>query len=303
MSGAVALVAWLEARWQLPVSEGWLHELVGWLAFGVALGLIASTDALLLFLLGCGPRTDEDKGVAPPVRHRVGERLPAFMLTALSGWPVIIAFCGMAFFQLATWGFGHGLSAPSTPTLGEQLLPEHAGPWQRVGYDVVNRHRRFHELGASSQVWRFEGSHGDKLLVSLDYPFSGWHDVVYCYKTQGWVPVGPSLAGDGAFYTTVQLAAADGRRGYLWFGAFDAGGRDQPIKTLSVRLRDRLDDLLRLSRSGSRKGVQLPVYQVQLFLECFHQLSADEKHQTEELFLDARERLRNALAPSPENAP
>ena len=298
--GRVTLVAWLEARWQLPVSEGWPHEFAGWLAFGTALALIASTDALLLFLLGCAPRSALDKSAAPPVQARVRERLPAFSLTALSHWPVTIAFCGMAFFQFAVWGFGHDLpSKTPTPELGEQLLAEHSGLWQRVGYEVVDRHRRFHELGASSQVWRFQGQAG-KLLVSLDYPFPAWHDVVFCYKTQGWVPVGPSVTSDDFFHTSVQLAAAGGRRGYLWFGAFDAAGRDQPIKTLSVRLRDRLAFF---SRNSAGKGPQLPVYQVQLFLECYHQLSADEKRQTEALFSDALERLKNALVLSRKSAP
>ncbi len=166
---------------------------------------------------------------------------------------------------------------------------------------MVNR-PKLHELGANSQVWRFEG-HGDKLLVSLDYPFSAWHDVVYCYKTQGWVPAGPQQVSADGLNTKVQLVAAGGRRGYLWFGAFDARGRAQPVKTLPLRFRDRLDNWAMLSPPADRKRVQLPVYQAQLLVECYHQLTADEEGRTEELFLDACQRLQKSVASSSEKAP
>ncbi len=300
--GRVTLITLLEARWRIPVSEGWPHELAGWLAFGVALCLIASTDALLLFLLGRRPLRACDEDVGPPLQNRELRRLPVFHETALSSWPVTAAFCAMALFQLATYWFERGIPMLPTPaSLGEQLLPERAGPWQRVGFEVVKRQRR-HELGDNSQVWRFQ-SQGDKLLVSLDYPFPGWHDLVYCYKTQGWVPTGPNQTGAGGFSTKTQLAAAGGRRGYLWFGAFDARGRELPVKTLPLRLRDRLNEWPLLPQRDDRKSVQLPVYQVQLFVECYHQMNADEERQTEELFLYACQRLRTSMASGPERAP
>ena len=300
--GRVTMIAFLEARWQMPVSEGWLHELAGWLAFAGALALIASTDALLLFLLGCGPLETFAEDLRQPVPTREPGRLPAFRETALSNWTVAAAFSAMAFLQVGAWWFERASpTLPLPPSLGEQLLPERAGPWQRTGFEVVNR-ERYHELGATSQVWRYQGQ-GDKLLVSLDYPFPGWHDVVYCYKTQGWVPVGPNQVVEGGFHTKTHLAAAGGLRGYLWFGAFDAHGRDQPVKTLGVRFRDRLANWTLLPQHNDSKRAQLPVYQVQLLVECYRQLNADEERQTEELFLDACRRLKNSVASSTENAP
>jgi exosortase len=300
--GRVTLIAYLEAHWQLPVSEGWPHELAGWLAFAVALTLIASTEGLLLFLLGCGPVETYGEDLRPAVQPPEFRQPPTIHETALTSWPVVTAFGAMAFFQMGAWWFDRAAPMLPTPTsLGEELLPERSGPWQRTGFEVVNR-ERLHELGASSQIWRFQGQ-GDKLLVSLDYPFSAWHDVVYCYKSQGWVPVGPNQTAAGGFRTKTQLAAAGGRRGYLWFGAFDANGRDQPIKTMGVRLRDRLDDWNLLAQHGERKRVQLPVYQVQLLVESYHQLSAEEERRAEELFLEACQRLKSKLAPSAENAP
>ena len=302
--GRVTMIAFLEARWQLPVSEGWPHELAGWLAFAFALALIASTDALLLFLLGSRPLETfaEDLRQPVPIQIREPGRLPGFRETDLSSWPVTAAFSAMALFQVGAWWLERASPTLPLPTsLGEQLLAKRAGPWQRAGFEMVNR-ERFHELGAASQIWRYQGQ-DDKLLVSLDYPFSGWHDVVYCYKTQGWVPVGPNQTGAGGFQTKTHLAAAGGLRGYLWFGAFDAQGRDQPVKTLGIRFRDRLANWALLPQRNDSKRIQLPVYQVQLLVECYRQLSADEERQTEELFLDACRRLKHSVASSTENAP
>jgi hypothetical protein len=296
--GRVTLIALLEARWRLPVSEGWPHELAGWLAFLVALGLIASTDALLLFVLGRPAATTPGGSAKPAPPTRMPFHLPAFRATVLSSWPVAAAFSAMAAFQLSDWWFEHRASeAPYPAALGAELMPERTGPWQREGFEVVNRHKR-HELGATSQVWRFQNG-GDKMLVSLDYPFPGWHDVVYCYKTQGWSPLRPNQPAANAFHTRTQLGAAGGRRGYLWFAAFDARGQDQPVKTLSVRLRDRLSDWAWLAQPGDRQRVQLPVYQAQMLVECYRQLSPEEERQTEQLFADAYSRLKARVAPNP----
>ena len=300
--GRVTMITFLEARWHIPVSEGWPHELAGWVAFVGALSLIASTDALLLFLLGRRPLRTSVECASSAVQNREFQRLPALRETALSSGLVTTAFSAMALFQLTAWWSQRPVpTLPPPAALGEQLLPERAGPWQRVGFEMLKR-PKLHELGANSQVWRFQGQ-GDKVLVSLDYPFLGWHDVVYCYKTQGWIPIGQNEIGPDGFRTRTQLAAAGGRRGYLWFGAFDARGQDQTVRTLPVRLRDRLYDWAVLAPIGNSNRVRLPVYQVQLLVECYHQLSAKEEQRTEELFIDAFQRIKHAVASSPETAP
>ncbi len=40
-------------------------------------------------------------------------------------------------------------------------------------------------LGEYSQIWH--GRIGDfKATASIDYPFEAWHDLIVCYRNQGW---------------------------------------------------------------------------------------------------------------------
>ncbi len=66
----VAAIAFLAARWGIDLSEGWRHETLGAGLFVAVLGLVWSTDRLLLFLTAPSARPKP----APPVGARLRPR-------------------------------------------------------------------------------------------------------------------------------------------------------------------------------------------------------------------------------------
>ena len=175
--GRVTFVALAEERWHMAASQGWRHEATGWLAFGIALALIASTDRLLLFLLGAGRIRSAEGIETASAEHDESERLPALRISVLPAWPLTAAFGALVLLQAAQlqgsgWQPDQFKERAETALaeLDDSFLPDRAGPWRRVGFEVKKR-TLFHQLGATSQIWHYQGE-WNQLSIGLDYPFS-----------------------------------------------------------------------------------------------------------------------------------
>lgn len=68
-------------------------------------------------------------------------------------------------------------------------------------------------------------------------------------------------------------------------------------------MRTRLVSGVRLVNGQTKNAITPPVYQVQLFLQSFESLSADDEHQAEALFHEVRLRLCNLVIATPEDNP
>ena len=182
-------------KWKMDLSDGPDHVVLGLLLFVISIGLVITTDQLLLFLLPRG-------GTAPLradayARESTGSRR---MLRTVS-WAgamflaVLFPVIGAAeIFRMpkrlpsleAVWSGVFQL-----PVFGENALPPELAGFRRTDYTEIRRVQG-DPLGHESQQWTYR-SGGASALVSLDYPFSGVHDLCVCYKAIGWTISNPRI--------------------------------------------------------------------------------------------------------------
>jgi len=163
-------------------------------------------------------------------------------------------------------------------------------------------------FGQFSKEWRYRAGR-NTVVLSVDYPFRGWHELVGCYQGIGWEVAGRvDHPGDGGGragpYVEASLRQAPSRNATMIFGLDDLYGTPLGPR----RTRDMLDFVTnRLNvfgggaqgaRSGSRYGTMPPAYQVQVLSDSSVSLTGAEGRQLRELFNQARQVLRQRVASS-----
>ena len=207
VSSVVIASVWFD----VDLSSGWPHELLGLILFAVALGMLVSSDYLLQFLLHADGIVDIDfsgyqrsDAFDPETTanasqiHESNEHphentathAPEQFELSRSKLAIASAFAFLGVVQLAiaiASTLGAASINPDDPRMAtlfnEETLPEKIGPWQRTGFETESRSNTNY-LGRHSASWVY--SNGDKqVFVAVDYPFLGWHELTGCYKAQG----------------------------------------------------------------------------------------------------------------------
>jgi hypothetical protein len=206
------------------------------------------------------------------------------------------------------------------PELGAEALPARWGAWQRLGYETEHRDRK-DALGEFSQVWRYHlGPRA--AVVSLDYPFEGWHELPICYRGQGWEPQerqvhreAPVGGGPEINLVEVKFTKPLEQHGYLLCTTLDAKGRPlEPVVPIleGGGLRDQWEarwaSIQRLWRPAGEEAARAPApgapgYQVQLFISSYSALTPDEQRQAREFFRQTWSALRGRCSGKQEGPP
>ena len=289
----VILVTYLNSQYGWTVDEGGLHDALGIALFVVTLGLIVSTEHLILFFL---PRQiDPDRpGHVPSTAagsRNFGRTVwPALGRTRLASVLTAAAFLGLAVLQWLP--YLRVPQASATPANLDALLvadfaPPQIGGWQRIDAGYASTQRRDDsQWGARSQSWRYR-SGSQTLTVSVDYPFRGWHELTECYEADGWLrrsrdvvePPPSALAGDPSvpkeqFVRAVFHRPEKSDYGFLLCEVFNdrarpisvpRGGRDVAQRLLD-RLQAFVDRVTTLGAVGSGVSDQTQSYQLQVFM-------------------------------------
>ena len=180
-------------NWRMDLSEGADHVLLGFMLFAVSVGLVASTDQLLWFLLPRGSivPVGSRKGAYYEERKRKSGSVPVW---SSLGWAAALALAvifpviGAAEVyrmpkQLpglnAVWSGAYEL-----PQFGEDALPDELAGFRRTKYTTIKRVAG-DPLGHESQQWTYQ-ARSATALISLDYPYGGVHDLSVCYTAIGW---------------------------------------------------------------------------------------------------------------------
>jgi hypothetical protein len=159
-----------------------------------------------------------------------------------------------------------------------------------VGYATEHRDRRA-RAGEFSQTWQYRSG---RLMatVSLDYPFSGWHELSECYAMQGWdVNHRQKIVSDDGFKCVqVQLSRPSGPKAHLLFTLMDERGqtiRSKDTFTWEQGMWERLRARIKPSFAGVSWGSKpawiedrLPTYQVQVFIASDAVLGLSEREAT-----------------------
>jgi exosortase len=299
----VVCVVLLETRCDIDVTSRWViqdrisrHDAFGAAFFAVAVGLLWSTDQLLLFLSTPSASAPTPAPAATPATDSVPASSPSrgFLLVT------VVAFLVLGVGHVACYGLSTNATAVGGPSLErfdrfnkDDALPAQVAGWQRGKFHPDSRSGS--DFGDLSRSWEYKkGSH--MVLFSLDYPFPAWHDLTRCYKLQGWRVEGQEIveADDRSpGIVVVQLSKPAYRSGFLLFCQVDREGQSlEPRKggafmslyrhgSMARRWSERLFGTEASSAPCDPPG---PVYQMQLLVESANPLSEADMADVRELF-------------------
>ncbi|MCA9077163.1 MAG: exosortase U [Planctomycetaceae bacterium] len=303
----IVTIAIGHSRFQIDLSTGWLHEVLGFLTFVLALAMTLSTDQLLGSLgyglwtvwmalrriTGVGRR--RSRGASSGVRTTHRRRVP---LQKIFRWPVSVrvlsltALCiyGVMGLTQVTGATATGTSQSSweaLSNLNEETLPKSLCGFDRQVYEIEERDWSS-DLGRSSQIWTY-GNQRMKCVLSLDFPFFGWHELTRCYAGLGWQLKDrevESHSEDGWHAASATLTNETGETAILVYGFLNERGEMlAPPAELGVK---RIVD--RIQRQSA--------LQIQVFCPSTRPLSASDREQVRAVFRQAVQRAKPVVSES-----
>lgn len=216
--------------------------------------------------------------------------------TALAGRVMATAYAGLAVVVLVLFWpavrVAFGASAPVAAlvtrldTLAEESLPATSGAFRRLDFHLEERESAS-EFGKYSRIWSYAfGTH--QAVVSVDYPFGGWHELTQCYTNGGWT----LLKREGVAERVVDVSLNNGTSedASLLFSVIDVRGR--PVSpSLKRRWYDRLAvwEEPSVSSLWDRLKNRGYYYQVQLLVTGGEPLTAEESEQAFAFFREVRD--------------
>lgn len=222
----IVAVATLDGVGGVNLSSGWGHEALGFCLFAAMLGLIWSTDHLLLLptplsqipwrQIWMNLTTDKveqrvayvNESILPaqlPAAEAGPEptRLPPLAATALSAWPIVACYGLLALAQAGT--FGSQIKGFSRASLAPAALPADALPADTVkALETLEENTLPQQFGnwkrASFEVKENSIDHpmgrysriwrflrsDQSALAAIFYPYPRWKEVKLCYSCLGW---------------------------------------------------------------------------------------------------------------------
>ena len=266
------LVVWgVSHGYQL--ADGAAHETLGFgLVFAGFVGLW-STDQLLKLILGPLPlmsHSDEDYA-GDIVEETTATRIDAWFGQAWNRWvsglhpvdeagapemharPVecsrlaavvsllFLASCALQLFMLCATPSPKEVHGEAFfARTGESDMPSELGMLKRTDYLTETRDRSSAE-GQYSHVWIYGGA-GSTVRYSMDFPFTGWHELSDCYVGQGWNVTSRLTHEDfeGNVYVASQLQKPTGDRALLCFSIHRADGTVMAADGRVIGIRQKL---------------------------------------------------------------
>jgi exosortase len=297
MGGSIVFVLWanvmrivvgavLEDRWKIDILSGSAHELLGLILFAFCIALAASLDQLILLFHREKPAGQASPVAPPPVDvPKLHGAPPVWMV-----WGIGLAFVALGVFGEAR--IGSLWRSSQIPENARFELPVTLAGWERQpgSEQVIGRPEL---LGQHSVTWEYRlGS--QSVLVALDYPFPGYHELTTCYFLSGWSIVGEEQRDrpvDANPLRAVNMVRTTPAYAYLLFSLCDETGRwlspPPPLKLEGYKLS------MELSRETAEAS---QTCQVQVLAQSYEPLTDEQKINIGNLFIAAREKLAAEVA-------
>lgn len=179
------------------------------------------------------------------------------------------------------------------------LLPEEFNGLRLLAFDTVHRPNSKLFYGEHSAVWQYSDG-VQTVMISLDFPFAGFHALEVCYVGAGCSMVVPRRTVDLSEYASkigcetrfieeVRLSDQMYGESYLCYAEFDKDGSD--VWRLGNRLTGSLP-----ARIAYSLQLQPATYQAQIYLKGCGRLTSDERRRYQEILLDACKALQPKVA-------
>ncbi len=307
------------------------HAALGYFVLIVAGLLVLSTDQFLTFVFGPVETTTLDNtsdsvtSVAkfwnrfaagdPEAVIKVKSKMPSKfarkVLIVGASFMLLLGLLSLGTaYQMLRGGYIVKFFQGSNPVaLDKNDLPETIGDWRWVqdsdsvsAYQSTTREAAS-DFGMRSDQWIYDGGKYN-VMVAMDQPFPGWHELTQCYENSGWVPIASGRqykeakdkAGNDWPYIQVDFTKPTGEKAYLLFSLFDASGEpfEAPadwgaVNSFLIRVRNRLSPQVR------KRLFNAESYQVQAFVPMARTLTDDERKAITENYLELREKVREAF--------
>ncbi|MFK7817949.1 MAG: exosortase U [Planctomycetaceae bacterium] len=295
----VVLIAFMWNEWQVDLSSGTSHAVLGYLLLAIAAALVLSADRCWRFL---------GEPISSEWSTSYGERKSTNPITAAWDWcwgnfpgptlavtgpgkllvaTSVLVAVGFFGWQCASLFAGEGAVVQvSNQLFADAELPARLGALELETRESEERSRSNNE-GQFSERWRYTGA-AEECLVACDYPFTGWHSLETCYIGIGWQVEDKRLVGGTDWpAVAIRFSKPSGERGFLIYSLFDRQGQ-------AVRPKSAVDPAAtigeRLMRSNWSSAAW-QTYQVQIFCAG----SAASTPEDEEQILKAHEASREIL--------
>lgn len=210
--------------WNLDLTKGTLHTLLGILVFAISGIALLCIDSIFASILAPIPKLSSDRSMFRRIYNTIAG-WPSVIATAssraendvqdfsipeeeqvsvtrlslgkLAALPLVIALYLLLLIPTAVAAFNEysihdqmfgnpGVSVELAELFpAEKSLPEELkSGWRRAGYKVEKRETH-NQHGQYSHVWRLVKGE-QSIIVSLDFAFRGWHTLDACYTSAGW---------------------------------------------------------------------------------------------------------------------
>ncbi len=309
----VAFYYWFD----FDVYSGFKHEILGYLILFAAIGLIASTDAVLGFLFGPVDTSNGSRNRFATIWNRYvagvdasdGRRKKSKGLSASQtkfSRCVLISFLVVANVSgalvLVTSVYGEKIRG--TVKVGELGLieadmPSELKAGETIGSGWVHKSGSFENVvrnanstyGPYSSSWIYSArSEREPVQVSLDYTFLGWHELKVCYQARGW-QIERSVVPDSDWKSVeMTMKTASGDSAFCVFSIFDYQG--EPLEPFSDEVGF---FLLRLRNRISREFSTTSTFQIQCFVQSSDPFTEEELDEIRQLHKTTRELLRTKV--------
>ncbi|MEM6981063.1 MAG: exosortase U [Planctomycetota bacterium] len=310
-------------------ASGTGHELLSLVIFAFILLMVANTDAALRIALQERVSWYDDVETRAAFESPDTTQQPT---RAQQTRPVAVAVPNqriwtVAFLSLAVFGFLAFRVADSAnamritsdqrlPPLTQEDLPpviiaagdsaDGGGSWRQIEFERVDRDVDA-MLAETSFTWTY-ASDDLSAVVSVDCPWSSWHNLDVCYRAIGWStqptyfrPSPPTVAWSDLSVTDIKMERSNGNAtGRVLFTVIDRdrdevlsasqwrnrlGSIDSLFKILARRIR------LILTGDGGGKSIALPATTIQVMCDHAGELTEAEHAAVEALFYESRRLL------------
>ena len=331
----VSVVTIAGSQWDLPLTEGAGHAAVGFVLFAFVLTMVLSSDRLLLFLV---PRSEAMwQMVWSPVRRLVpefvlrrldpalgspttaesgqaGVRRDAYRIYSPLTWISLACLTGLVLLQVSDVLLAKSTALPPDllTSSDAQLLPAEWNSWRLTNSGQIQR-KANNVNGMLSRTWTYtRGSLS--VVVSIDGPFVGWHNLTNCLEGQGWqvkvnrngtyAELGEMLPGG---FTEVYSTQGLSEESFGIYATFDGQHRtyQPPATYLQFRAVRRFPAPARMLRKvlgEEQTGLgadDSATYQFQLFARSYSPIEAEQQEALRELF----HHLRGYVAAASQSSP
>jgi exosortase len=287
----IASVVLASVWFDIDISSGFSHELLGIILFGVAIWMLMCSDSLLQLVLGTSRQLAvasnqqqlNSESTSPLINSTMSEVSSGrgWRSTALAGAFAILGVAQLGVMTLSSRGAAS--INPDDPRLqtafSESTLPEQLGELKRTVFQKDSRTLTDY-MGRNTASWTYE-SEDKNVVVAVDYPFLGWHELTGCYEAQGCGISERTVLPEtnGVRTVTCEVRSTGDLKGQLWFSEFLESG--EPLVPLGSNASTGEYWLSRIQSSFLRQSaavssnpsnyqVQLLVHSRQAFTESEH---------------------------------